>query len=331
MDILDSMGVSTRNREQFILIRGCQVVGVSTLMKSAGVKNHQNELSYFAIPEGSEQTLTAQDTPGDLASQTQPMMGSCLGSSVLEKDLELSKTVDEAGEDVEDGGQSSTDQDLSRDADLSLLDRLHMEESGESILSESSMFIATLGDGNHRRETLNPPVFDESIITHQRAVDAVGNFSRQVNETKQPPQVKQKAVDQSSSVEYDKSTARMFRTNRQRNKKRHHTDTGEVTKRTRNISLNDQEGKGLHTPRTSRRSVREPPSHTSTPRPVSDDYSVKCEYCGKRLLKKSMKQHVKKIHLDKLLECRKCGSKFLREAAREIHEKACVINYEVYI
>ena len=308
-------------------------MGVATLMKSAGVKNHQNELSYFAIPEGSEQTPTVQDTPRDLASQTQPMMGSCLGSSVLEKDLELSKTVDEAGEDVEDSGQSSTDQDLSRDADLSLLDRLHMEESGESILSESSMFTATLGDGNHRRETLNPPVFDESIITHQRAVDAVGNFSRQVNETKQPPQVKQKAVVQSSSVmsDIDKSTARVSRTNRQRNKKRHYTDTGEVTKRSRNLSLKDQEDKGLHTPRTSRRSVREPPSHTSTPRPVSDDYLVKCEYCGKRLLKKSMKQHVKKIHLDKLLECRKCGSKFLREAAREIHEVACVINYEVYI
>ena len=308
-------------------------MGVSTLMKSAGVKNHQNELSYFAIPEGSEQTLTAQDTPGDLASQTQPMIGSCLGSSVLKKDLELSKTVDEAGEDVEDSGQSSTDQDLSRDADLSLLDRLHMEESGESILSESSMFTATLGDGNHRRETLNPPVFDESIITHQRAVDAVGNFSRQVNETKQPPQVKQKAVVQSSSVmsDIDKSTARVSRTNRQRNKKRHYTDTGEVTKRSRNLSLKDQEDKGLHTPRTSRRSVREPPSTTSTPRPVSDDYLVKCEYCGKRLLKKSMKQHVKKIHLDKLLECRKCGFKFLGEAAREIHEMACVINYEVYI
>jgi len=330
MDILESMGVSTRNREQFILIRGGQVVGVATLMKTAGVKNHQNELSYFAIPEGSEQTPTVQDTPEDLASQTQPRMCS-LGSSVLKKDLELSETVDEAGEDVEDGGQSSTDQDLSRDADLSLLDRLHMEEAGESILSESSMFTASLGDGNHRRETLNPPVFDESIITHQRAVDAVGNFSRQVNKTKLPPQVKQKAVDQSSSVEYDRSTARMFRTNRQRYKKRHHTDTGEVTKRTRNISLNDQEGKGLHTPRASRRSVREPPSHTSTPRPVSDGYSIKCEFCGKRLHKKSMKQHVKKFHLDKLLECRKCGYKFLREAAREIHESACVIFYEVHI
>jgi len=324
MDILESMGVSTRNREQFILIRGGQVVGVATLMKSAGVKNHQ-ELSYFAIPEGSEQTPTDQDTPGDLASQTQTRMGS-LGSSVLKEDLELSETVDETGEDVEDG-QSSTDQDLSRDADLSLLDRLHMEESGESILSESSMFIATLGDGNHRRESLNPPVFDESIITHQRAVDAIGSFSRQVNEIKQPPQVKVKAVDQLTS---DKSTARMSGTNRQINKKWHHTNTGEVTKRTRTISLKDQEDKSLHTPRTRRRSVREPPSHTSTPRPVSDDYSVKCEYCGKRLHKKSMKKHVKTIHLDKLLECRKCGSKFLREAAREIHEKECVINYEVY-
>ena len=110
-------------------------MGVATLMKSAGVKNHQNELSYFAIPEGSDQTPTDQDTPGDLASQTQTK------SSVLKEDLELSITVDEAGEDVEDGGQSSTDQDLSRDADLSLLDRLHMEESGESIRSESSMFI----------------------------------------------------------------------------------------------------------------------------------------------------------------------------------------------
>ena len=300
------------------------MVGVATLMKSAGVKNHHNELSYFAIPEGSDQTPTDQDTPGDLASQTQTK------SSVLKEDLELSMTVDEAGEDVEDGGQSSTDQDLSRDADISLLDRLHMEDSGESILSESSMFIATLGEGNHRRESLNPPVFDESIITHQRAVDAVGSFSRQVKETKQSPQVKVKAVDQSSSVAYEKSMARMSRTNRQISKKRHHTDTGEDTKRTRTISLKDQEAKSLHTLRTRRRSVRKPPSHTSTPRPVSDDYSVKCEYCGKRLHKKSMKKHVKHIHLDKLLECRKCGSKFLREAAREIHEKECVINYEVY-
>jgi len=321
MDILDSMGVSTRNRERFILIRGGQVVGVATLMKSAGVKNHHKELSFCAIPEGSDQTPTDhQNTLGDLASQTQPRVGS-LGSSVLKEDLELSETVDEAGEDVEDGGQSTTD--VSGDADLSLLDRLNTEDSGESILSESSIFTATLGDGNHRRETLNPPVFDESIITHQRAVDAVGNISRQVSGTKQPPQVKQNAVDQSSVV-YGKSTARVSKANRQKNI---------VAKRTRIISLNlkDQEGKGPHTPRTSRRLVREPPSQTSTPRPVSgsDDYSVKCEYCGKRLLKKSMKQHVKNIHLDKLFECRKCGFKFLREAAREIHEMACVINYEV--
>jgi len=328
MDILDSMGVSTRNRERFILIRGGQVVGVATLMKSAGVKNHHKELSFCAIPEGSDQTPTDhQNTLGDLASQTQPRVGS-LGSSVLKEDLELSETVDEAGEDVEDGGQSTTD--VSGDADLSLLDRLHVEDSGESILSESSIFTATLGDGNHRRETLNPPVFDESIITHQRAVDAVGNISRQVSGTKQPPQVNQNAVDQCSVV-YGKSTARVSKANRQRNKKRHHTDTGEVTKRTRIISLKDQEGKGLHTPRTSRRLVREPPSQTSTPRPGSGDYSVKCEYCGKRLHKKSMKQHLRKIHLDKLLECRKCGFKFLREAAREIHEMACVINYEIYI
>jgi len=329
MDILESMGVSTRNRERFILIRGGQVVGVATLMKSAGVKNHHEELSFCAIPEGSDQTPTVQDTPGDLASQTQTGMGS--SSSVLKEDLELSETVDKAGEDVEDDGQSTTD--LSGDADLSLLDRIHMEESGESILSESSMFNASLGDGNHRRESLNPPLFDESIITPQRAVDAVDSFLGQLNETKQPPQVKAKAVDQSSSVVYDKSMVGMSRTNRQISKKRHHTDTGEVTKRTRTNSLKDQGGKGLHlhTPRTDRRSVREPPSHTSTPRPVfgSDDYSVKCEFCGMRLLKKSMKKHVKKIHLERLLECRKCGYKFLREAAREIHEMACVINYEI--
>ena len=294
-------------------------MGVATLMKSAGVKNYHNELSWVAIPEGSDQTPTVQNTPGDLSSQTQPRMGS-LVSSVLKEDLELSETVDEAGEDAEDGGQSTTD--VSGSADLSLLDRLHihMEGSGESILSESSIFTATLGDdGNHRRETLNPPVFDESIITHQRAVDPVGNFSRKVNEAKQPPQVKQIAVNhhQSSSAVYDKSTARVYN-------KRHHTDTGEVTKRTRIIGLKDQEVEGLHTPRTRPRSVRDPPSHTSTPRPI------KCEYCGKRLLKKNMKQHVKNIHLDKLLECRKCGFKFLREAAREMHEMACAINYEVH-
>ena len=301
------------------------MVGVATLMKSAGIKNHHEELSFCAIPEGSEQTPTDQDTPGDLASQTQTGTGS-LGSSVLKEDLELSETVDEAGKDYEDSADADG-------ADLSLLDRLHMEESGESILSESSMFTASLGDGNHRRESLNPPLFDESIITPQRAVDAVDSFLGQLKETKQPPQVKEKAVDQSSSVAYEKSMARMSRTNRQISKKRHHTDTGEVTKRTRTISLKDQGGKGLHlhTPRTGRQSVRELPSHTSTPRPVfgSDDYSVKCEFCGKRLLKKSMKKHMKKIHLDKLLECRKCGFKFLREAAREIHEMACVINYEV--
>ena len=40
MDILDSMGIS-RNREQFILIEGVQVAGGASLLKSAGVKNHQ--------------------------------------------------------------------------------------------------------------------------------------------------------------------------------------------------------------------------------------------------------------------------------------------------
>ena len=133
------------------------------------------------------------------------------------------------------------------------------------------------------------------------------------------------------------STRQSLRTklvkNDQRLKKKPQTDTGEVKViwGPRILSPKDQEdnSNGLHTPKTSRRSVRKLTSNTFTPRPVSisGDYRVKCEYCGKRLLKKSMQYHLKKIHLDKLLECRKCGSKFLREAAREIHEKSCVIDY----
>ena len=318
------------------------MVGVATLMKSAGVKNHLHDLNWSAFPEGGGQTV--QNIQGDHGSQTQPSARPELQaqsasntieseerprSSVLEEDLSLSNTHDNEGEDKVDGGQSSTDQDISGYTKFDLSDRLHVEETGENVLSESSMFTASLGNGNHRRETLDPP----SVISHQSAVDAVGIFSRPVNDVdlNQPSQVK--PVDKSSIAMCGKSTASVSRTNLRRDKKKHHNDTGEGIKRTRKFNLKDQEVKGLHTPRTSRRSVREPPSNTSTPRPVSnsDDFSVKCEYCGKRLLKKSMKYHVKKIHkiLDKLLECRKCGTKFLREAARDIHETSCVINYEV--
>ena len=36
------------------------MAGGATLLKSAGVKNHQNELSWVGIPEGAEQTQTVQ-------------------------------------------------------------------------------------------------------------------------------------------------------------------------------------------------------------------------------------------------------------------------------
>ena len=36
------------------------MAGGATLLKSAGVKNHQNELSWIGIPEGAEQTQTVR-------------------------------------------------------------------------------------------------------------------------------------------------------------------------------------------------------------------------------------------------------------------------------
>ena len=66
--------------------------------------------------------------------------------SILEEDLEMSVTDDkDKEEDMDDGGQSSTDQDpsgeeiLSED-NLNLLYRLHTEEAEDTALSESDIF-----------------------------------------------------------------------------------------------------------------------------------------------------------------------------------------------
>ena len=341
-------------------------MGVAFLVKSSEARNHLNELSWNLVPEFS-QGQTSSSTRGDSEAQIQSsdtqdqqlgisvnnaseaelsLNQRCKQSSILEEDLGLSVT-DDKDEEVEDmdetgdGGQSSTDEDQSGDTDLSLLDRLHMEEAGETVLSETGIFTASLGNGNHRRETLDPFDWEGSILSQQKVSDSLATFSKKLMTkssmtTQQPTQEKQKTMDQSSSsVMCDKCpTGKMVsRTYMERHMKKYHATRDEVTTRSKNNILEDQNGIGLplHTPRTNRRTFKEPPAHASTPRPNtnSDNYSVKCEYCGKRLLKKSMKKHVQMQHLAKLLRCRKCGSKFLREAAREMHEETCVFQYEV--
>jgi len=366
MNVLDSIGISNENREQYILIRGGQLAGVAFIVKSSEAKNHLNELNWIVVPETSQgQTETASSSRGNSEAQVLPsdtqeqqtktndnnaaeaeksLSQGNNWSSVLEEDLGLSVTddKDEEDEDMGDGGQSSTDEDLSGDTDLSLLDRLHMEEAGETVLSETGIFTASLGNGNHRRETLDPFVWEGSIMSQQKVSDSLVTFSKQLmtksSMTQQPTQKKHKTLDpSSSSIMCDKcpTGTMVSRTYMKRHLKKYHATSDEVTTRSRssNNNLEEQNIVGLHTPRTSRRTFKEPPVHASTPKPILNSHKynnlVKCEYCGKRLLKKSMKQHIQKMHIRKLLECRKCGSKFLREAAREIHEETCVINYEV--
>lgn len=366
MNVLDSNGISKENREQYILISGGQLAGVAYIVKSSEAKNHLNELNWIVVPETSQgQTETASSSRGNSEAQVQPRdaqeqqtrtdvnnaaeveFSHSQGnnwSSVLEEDLGLSVTddKDEEDEDMGDGGQSSTDEDQSGDTDLSLLDRLHMEETGETVLSETGIFTASLGNGNHRRETLDPFDWEGSIMSQEKVSDSLATFSKQLmtksSMTQQLTQKKHKTLDQSSSsVMCDKCPpgTMVSTTYMKRHLKKYHATRDEVTTRSRSTSnnLKDQNVVGVNTPRTSRGSFKEPPVHASTPRPISNsnnyNYLFKCEYCGKRLLKKSMKQHVKMMHIRKLLECRKCGSKFLREAARKIHEETCVINYEL--
>ena len=339
------------------------MAGVAFLVKSSEAKNHLNELNWIVVPETSQgqtsdssrgnsearvqssdsQEQQTQTNDNNAAEAEFSLSQGNKRSSILEEDLGLSVTDDkDEDEDMGDGGQTSTDQDHSGDTDLSLLDRLHMEEAGETVLSETGIFTASLGNGNHRRETLDPFVWEGSIMSQQKVSDSLVTFSKQLmtksSMTQQPTQKKHKTLDpSSSSIMCDKcpTGTMVSRTYMKRHLKKYHATSDEVTTRSRssNNNLEEQNIVGLHTPRTSRRTFKEPPVHASTPKPIlnSPKYNnlVKCEYCGKRLLKKSMKQHIQKMHIRKLLECRKCGSKFLREAAREIHEETCVINYEV--
>ena len=311
-------------------------MGIATLLKSSEVSNHQNDLIWNLMPE-SGLTQTSHTSQGDQdqgavtqasAAHEQPSSSTSettvvdaeestrMGSqrpSVLDEDLELSVTHDK-DEDMDDGGQSSTDQDLSGDNDLSLLDRLYMEEAGDTLLSESEIFNASLGNGNHRRESLNPLICEgeESIMSQRNASDSIKIFSKDRPDEscmiQQPIKVKPKKDVQ--------------------------TRSGTIVSRTgskqhlKYQAPKDKEDRS----RSNRRSLRELPSHTSNPKQASNfitcDYTVKCEFCGKRLQKKSMKNHMTKIHFNRLFECRKCGCKFLREPTREEHEKVCAISYD---
>ena len=262
--------------------------------------------------------------------------------SILEEDLEMSVTDDkDKEEEMDDGGQSSTDQDpsgeeiLSED-NLNLLCRLHTEEAEDTALSESDIFAASLGNGNHRRESLNPLVCEESIMSQRNASVSIKTSSKERADESgtihQPTKVKLWTdVQTRSGIICDQSPTIVSRTGSKQLKKKYHASKDEVTKRVRNNHQEDTPS--LHTPRNNRRSLRELPSHTSTPKQASNivicDYTVKCEFCGKRLQKKSMKYHITNMHLNKLFKCRKCGSKFLREPVRENHEITCAFSYEV--
>ena len=258
--------------------------------------------------------------------------------SILEEDLAMSVTDDkDKEEDMDEGGQSSTDQDPSGDDDLNLLYRLHTEEAEDTVLSESDIFTASLGNGNHRRESLNPLVCEESTKSQRNVSVSNKTFSKERADEScmihQPTKVKLWTdVQTRSGIICDQSPTIVSRTGSKQLMK-YHAPKDEVTKRVRNNHQEDTHTPSLHTPRNNRRSPRELPSHTSTPKQASNivtcDYTVKCEFCGKRLKKKSMKPHITKMHLNKLFKCRKCGCKFLREPARENHEITCAISYEV--
>ena len=277
------------------------MAGVAYIVKSSEAKNHLNELNWIVVPETSQgQTETASSSRGNSEAQVQPRdaqeqqtrtdvnnaaeveFSHSQGnnwSSVLEEDLGLSVTddKDEEDEDMGDGGQSSTDEDQSGDTDLSLLDRLHMEETGETVLSETGIFTASLGNGNHRRETLDPFDWEGSIMSQEKVSDSLATFSKQLmtkpSVTQQPTQKKQKTLDpSSSSVMCDKCPPRTMvsRTYTKRHMKKYHATGDEVTTRSRssNNNLEDQNGVGLplHMPRTNRKTFKGLPAHASTPR-----------------------------------------------------------------
>ena len=162
---------------------------------------------------------------------------------------------------------------------------------------------------------MNPLFINDSSMYLKKTLDASSKDLHQVhNQTKKDTRKSNKYLENSLKIS---DAAREI-----------------VPKRSVNNNLDRDEAKSLLTPRTRRRSVRDPPTDTSTPKPVENvrkgGITVKCEFCGKKLLKKSMKQHVKKIHIEKLFKCLKCGSKYLREAALKAHEAGCTITYEVH-
>jgi len=321
-----------QDKEPFLLMtEDMKVAGYATLAKSAQISSQITKLRWIPLPypgqtqqqliinptsggsNGQDQPSSTPDHPPrnvSVATSEQPLRSGSLRSSVIEEDLGLSVTDDRGDEDdnMDDGGHSSTDQDDSGDLEHQLLDRLYMEEPAESVLRESSIFNASLGNGNHRRETLNHLFSNDSSMYPKKTVDASSKSLLQVH--------KQTKKDTRKSKKISDATRE------------------KVPMRSVNNNLDRDDAKNLLSPRTRRKSVRDPPADTSTPKPVESfgkgGIFVKCEYCGKKLLKKSMKQHVKKIHIDKLLKCRKCGAKYFREAALNVHEASCTITYEVH-